>query len=73
MHQPRPTRLAVALLCAHWLLASCSATAQAIWPEPRPEIGTVVPQARSVPNFQAPSATRLAQSPCAHIPGQRRQ
>ncbi|MBC5785166.1 VWA domain-containing protein [Ramlibacter sp. USB13] len=56
-HRP-PSRSLVALLCAQCLLAACSATAQGLWPEPRPQ---PQPQPwsepRSVPNFQAPSAT----------------
>lgn len=56
MTHRRPSRPALALLCVQWLLASCSATAQAIWPEPRPEPEPVAPPARTYPNFQAPSA-----------------
>lgn len=56
----RPSRSVVALVCLQWLLASCSATAQAVWPEPQPQPQPEpwpVTQPRSYPNFRAPSAT----------------
>lgn len=59
MTHRRPSRSIVALVCAQWLLASSAVSAQAIWPEPRPDLPPV-PQARSYPNFQAPSATHCA-------------
>lgn len=53
----RPSRPVAALLCAQWLLASCSATAQVPWPEPRSQPEPWRPPVpRAVPNFQAPSA-----------------
>jgi hypothetical protein len=60
---PMPDRLPSRLLClacAASLLAACSATAQAIWPDPKPQPQPEpwpVAQARTYPNFQAPSAT----------------
>ena len=51
-----PSRRLVALLCAQWLLASCSATAQALWPAPKPQPWPASPP-RVLPDFQAPSAT----------------
>ncbi|HEX2545002.1 MAG TPA: VWA domain-containing protein [Ramlibacter sp.] len=56
MTRHRPSRPVLALLCAQWLLASCSATAQATWPEPRPDPVANAPLVRVQPNFQAPSA-----------------
>jgi Mg-chelatase subunit ChlD len=54
-------RSVLALLCAQLLLASGSASAQAIWPQPRPQQHPQpVPQVRSQPNFQAPSASHCA-------------
>jgi Mg-chelatase subunit ChlD len=55
-HRP-PSRTVVALLCANWLLASCAATAQAVWPEPKPDAPRTVAHGAVRPNFQAPSAT----------------
>jgi Mg-chelatase subunit ChlD len=52
-------RTVVALLCTQWLLASCGATAQVAWPEPRPDFQPP-PPVRVVPDFQAPSATHCA-------------
>ena len=52
-------RRIVALACTSSLLAGCSASAQAIWPEPRPEPPAFA-QPRSRPNFEAPSATHCA-------------
>jgi Mg-chelatase subunit ChlD len=61
MFQHRPSRRLVAAACAQWLLASCSATAQAVWPEPRrPVQAWPVMQPRNLPAFQAPSATDCA-------------
>jgi len=54
-----PSRRLVALACACWLLTSCSAGAQALWPEPRPEPPAFT-QPRNRPNFEAPSATHCA-------------
>lgn len=61
MRKQRPSRPVLALLCAQLLLAACSATAQqpSLWPQPRPFPSAPV-LARSVPNFQAPSATHCA-------------
>lgn len=53
-----PSRLVVALACAQWLLASCSATAQALWPEPKPQPQPWAAPTRVQPGFQAPSATQ---------------
>jgi len=63
--KPHPARrILTALLCAPLLLSACSATAltppqqDVRWPEPRPASWpTPLPVARTVPNFQAPSAT----------------
>jgi Mg-chelatase subunit ChlD len=60
--KPGTHRTLLALVCAQ-LLAACSATAQppthGLWPSPRPNDD--VPAAlRTVPNFQAPSATHCA-------------
>lgn len=67
----RPSRLAAALLCTQWLLASCSVTAQPLWPEPRPQPEpwpVAPPQVR--PNFQAPSATHCTRPVASReIPG----
>jgi hypothetical protein len=55
-----PSRTAVALVCAHWLLASCAATAQAVWPDPKPDTAPAAIRLAVRPNFQAPSATHCA-------------
>jgi Mg-chelatase subunit ChlD len=55
-----PSRTAVALLCGTWLLASCAATAQAVWPEPKPAVTWTAARVAVRPNFQAPSATHCA-------------
>lgn len=55
-----PCRTAVALVCAHWLLASCAATAQAVWPDPKPDTAPAATRLAVRPNFQAPSATHCA-------------
>ena len=57
-HPLRHRRSLVALVCAQWLLAWCSATAQVAWPQPRPDIQP--PPVRALPDFQAPSATHCA-------------
>ena len=61
----RPPRRIALLLVAQLLLAACSATAHSpppagVWPEPKPmtwPTRVLVPAVRTVPNFQAPSAT----------------
>lgn len=53
-----PSRPVVAALCAQLLLAS--AGAQPLWPEPRPQQPPVPVATRTVPHFQAPSATHCA-------------
>lgn len=53
-----PSRHVVALVCAQWLLASCSATAQSLWPEPKPQPQPWSGPPRLQPGFQAPSATQ---------------
>jgi Mg-chelatase subunit ChlD len=59
----RPPRKFVALLVAQLVLTACSASAHrvsapSVWPEPKPAEWPSPSQAvRSVPNFQAPSAT----------------
>jgi Mg-chelatase subunit ChlD len=60
MKKQRPSRPVLALLCAQVLLAAGSATAQQVppWPEPKPFVEPL--RARSMPNFQAPSATHCA-------------
>jgi Mg-chelatase subunit ChlD len=55
-----PSRTAVALICAHWLLASCAATAQAVWPDPRPDPAPAPTPLAVRPNFQAPSGKHCA-------------
>lgn len=57
-HLSRPIAAAVCVA----LLATAAATAQPLWPEPRPEPPEQPARAwpRSVPNFQAPSATHCA-------------
>ena len=70
----RPRRLA-ALLCTHLLLAACTAQAitplspsRMNWPEPQPQpeppriqpYPYPLPEARTLPDFQAPSATHCA-------------
>jgi Mg-chelatase subunit ChlD len=64
MTAPRrfPVRRSIAaLLCAQFLLASCSAVAQGLWPLPKPQPHPQpVPAARNQPDFQAPSATHCA-------------
>ena len=55
MPDRRPSRFLAALPCA--LLAACAATAQGLWPEPRPQPVTAP---RLQPNFQAPSATQCS-------------
>lgn len=59
-HLRRTSRALAAALCVQSLLIACSATAQAIWPEPRPPQVEPPPVARTYPNFQAPSATHCA-------------
>lgn len=59
MKKPRFARRACALLCAPLLLATLTHAQPVPWPQPRPD--TVVPASvRTVPNFQAPSATHCA-------------
>lgn len=59
-HRPDFRRLAT-LACLPWLLASCAATAQDTWPQPRPEpVPAPVFQPRNTPDFHAPSATHCA-------------
>ena len=55
-----PSRTAVAVVCAHWLLASCAATAQAVWPDPKPDPAPAATRLAVRPNFQAPAATHCA-------------
>ena len=64
-------RTVAALLCAQWLLAGCSATAQVAWPQPRPDFQPPQP-VRVLPDFQAPSATHCARPVGTHeVPGAR--
>ncbi|MES2936928.1 MAG: VWA domain-containing protein [Pseudomonadota bacterium] len=65
MHRP-VTRLIASALAAQLLLGACSATARMPpmpWPEPQPQQPqwfSQQPVVRSVPNFQAPSATHCS-------------
>jgi hypothetical protein len=66
----RPPRRLVPLLVVQLLLAACSATAHSppapgLWPDPKPAMWPnpmpiPTPVVRTVPNFQAPSATHCA-------------
>ena len=66
----RPPRQFVPLFVVQLLLAACSATAHSppapgVWPDPKPDpwpnpMPIPTPVVRTVPNFQAPSATHCA-------------
>ena len=71
----RRPRAMIAVLCAQLLLSACHATGvaptAAVWPEPMPQPPERTPTAvRTMPNFQAPSATHCARPIQTHeVPG----
>jgi hypothetical protein len=74
----RPSRPFALVLAAQLLFAACSATAHSppapgVWPDPKPTSWPMpipTPVVRTVPNFQAPSATHCARPvPSREVPG----